>query len=163
MQRQPLPNAASDLVELGDPTNLPNSDPEKASSPLQKLQQCWHWLEQIHPTLPPTMATAGAVPFFNALDTTILNERHTITTFMSSPFFVSFFGLATFYHILAPVCSTTKQASWILTAISSAVMSLASLPFLWAYFAGGGSVKSIRVLPHFAVVVVRFFQAYLAA
>jgi len=162
MQQQSLPNAASDLVERGDP-NLPDSDPDKASSPVQKLQQCWHWLERIHPTLPPTMATAGAVPFFNVLDTTILHERHTITMFMSSPFSLSFFGLAVFFHVIAPVCSTAKQVSWILTTISSAVMSLASLPFVWAYFAGGGNVKNIKVLPHFAVVVVRFFQAYLAA
>ncbi|KAF8224851.1 hypothetical protein L208DRAFT_1409445 [Tricholoma matsutake] len=80
-----------------------------------------------------------------------------------SPFFLSFLGLAASYHIMAPGCSNTKQASWILSAIASTVMTLASLPFLWAYFSGGASVSSIRVLPHFAVVVVRFFQAYLAA
>lgn len=109
------------------------------------------------------MATVGAVLYMNALYTTFLNERQTITMFLSSPFSLSFLGLVVSYHIMAPGCSNTKQVSWILTAISSAVMSLASLPFLWAYFSSGASVKSIRMLPNFAVLVVRFFQAYLAA
>jgi hypothetical protein len=43
----------------------------------------------------------------------------------------------------------------------SAFMTLASMPFLWAYFLGGGGVKTMRVLPQFAVFVVRFFHAYL--
>jgi hypothetical protein len=43
----------------------------------------------------------------------------------------------------------------------SAFMTLASMPFLWAYFSGGGGVKTMRVLPQFAVFVVRFFHAYL--
>lgn len=42
-------------------------------------------------------------------------------------------------------------------------MSVASLPFLWDYFLGGGSVKHIRALPVFAISVNRFFQSYLAA
>jgi hypothetical protein len=161
MPLETLPNTASRAHDRSDP-NLPNPDPVKLFS-VQKLQRCLQRLERIHPTLPPTMATAGVVPFFNALHTTFLNERLTITTFLSSPFFLSFVGLAASYHIMAPVCSTNKQASWILTAISSVVMSVASIPYLWAYFSGGGSLKNIRVLPHFAAVVVRFFQAYLAA
>jgi hypothetical protein len=131
-------------------------------SSVQKAKQCWQRLERLHSTLPLTMATAGAVPI-NALDMTFFAERQWIMTFISSPFFLSFIGLAASYHVMAPMCATSKQASWVLTAISSAVMSIASLPFLWVYFTDGGNVKSIRVLPHFAVIVVRFFQAYLTA
>jgi len=96
------------------------------------------------------------VPFVNVL----FNEHMHMLLF--SPFFLSFLGLAMSYHLMALLCPTTKQASWILTTISSGVMSLASMPFLWAYLTGGG-MKSIRVLPQFAVSVVRFFQAYLTA
>ncbi|KAG5644443.1 hypothetical protein DXG03_008538 [Asterophora parasitica] len=76
---------------------------------------------------------------------------------------VSFLGLVISFHLLAPHFKTTKQVAWILTTLSSATMSLASLPFLRDYLASGGSVKSVSAMPALAITANRFFQAYLAA
>ncbi|KAF8800051.1 hypothetical protein BYT27DRAFT_7227575 [Phlegmacium glaucopus] len=70
--------------------------------------------------------------------------------------------LSTSYYRLSPRYSTTKQSAWILTTISSAVMTLASLPFLYDYFSNGGSVKYVRTVPNLSVAANRFFQSYLA-
>lgn len=83
---------------------------------------------------------------------------------ITSSFTLSFLGFVTAFYLFSPYFAPTKQTSWILTAISSATMSLASLPFLWDFLANGGSVQHVRTsLPVFAVWVNRFFQAYLAA
>jgi hypothetical protein len=81
----------------------------------------------------------------------------------SSPFLMSFMGLVLSFFFASPRYPATKQTSWILTTISSFVMSVASFPFLWDYCIGGGSVKHIRTLPVFAISINRFFQSYLAA
>lgn len=57
--------------------------------------------------------------------------------------------------------TTAKQSAWILTTISSAIMTLASLPFLYDYFSNGGSVKYVRVMPSLSIAANRFFQSYL--
>ena len=66
------------------------------------------------------------------------------------------------FYRLAPRYPTDKQSAWILTTISSAVMTLASIPFLYDYFSNGGSVKYIRIIPNLSITVSRFFQSYLA-
>jgi len=66
------------------------------------------------------------------------------------------------FYRLAPRYPTAKQSAWILTTISSAVMTLASIPFLYDYFSNGGSVKYVRIIPNLSVTVSRFFQSYLA-
>jgi len=66
------------------------------------------------------------------------------------------------FYRLAPRYPTAKQSAWILTTISSAVMTLASIPFLYDYFSNGGSVKYVRTIPNLTVTVSRFFQSYLA-
>jgi hypothetical protein len=104
---------------------------------------------------------AGAKNFLDVLDAKSLDDA--ILGYISSPFFISLLALATSYHILAPLFPTVKQKSWILTAITSAVMSMGSLPFLWDYFVGGCSVKNVRMASTFSVIAVRYFQAHLAA
>lgn len=74
---------------------------------------------------------------------------------------VSCIILSTSYYKLSPRWSNAKQSAWILTTISSAIMSLVSLPFLYDYFVNGGNVKYIRTLPNFAIAANRFFQSYL--
>jgi len=66
------------------------------------------------------------------------------------------------YYRLAPRYPTAKQSAWILTTISSAVMTLASIPFLYDYFSNGGNVKYVRMIPNLSVTISRFFQSYLA-
>jgi hypothetical protein len=99
--------------------------------------------------------------FFQVLDEASI--RDVTLTSIGSPFFLSFIALATFYHVLAPLYPNVKQASWILTTITSAVMTITSVPFLWDYFVGGWSVKNVRSLPMLSVTAVRFFQAHLVA
>ncbi|KAJ3860944.1 hypothetical protein EV359DRAFT_74931 [Lentinula novae-zelandiae] len=56
---------------------------------------------------------------------------------------------------------TSKQVAWIITTTASFVMTIASLPFVWDYFAGRGDVKRVGAFPELAVPANRFFQAYL--
>lgn len=84
-------------------------------------------------------------------------QRSLLATF---PFFLAFFAV---YHLLCPVYTTSKQLSWILTTVTSAIMTIASLPFLWRYFTSGGSVTSIPALSWLAEAANRLFQAYLIA
>jgi hypothetical protein len=104
---------------------------------------------------------AGARHFLDMVDAVSL--RDATLMYLSSPSFLSCLALATFYHVLAPIFPNVKQSSWILTTLTSAVMSIVSMPFLWDYFVGGWSVKSVRTLPILSVTAVRFFQAHLAA
>jgi len=71
--------------------------------------------------------------------------------------------LLVIYHLLAPLYTTPKQLSWILTTVASAGMTVASLPFIWDYLSSGGNVQSVRTLPLWSHTVMRFFQAYLTA
>ncbi|KAG2151632.1 uncharacterized protein EDB93DRAFT_1138740 [Suillus bovinus] len=75
-------------------------------------------------------------------------------------FLYSFLALITAYHVFAPLCSTVKQRSWILTTISSAAMSLTSLPLFVHYLSSGGDLTGIRSTP-WTESTGRFFQAYL--
>ena len=104
---------------------------------------------------------AGAKHLFDLVDAASLRDA-TLGS-LSSPFVLSLLALATSYHVIAPAFPNVKQASWILTTITSATMSITSLPFLWDYFAGGWSVRNVRTLPMLSVTVVRFFQAHLTA
>lgn len=104
---------------------------------------------------------AGERLFFELIDEASI--RDVTLTSIGSPFFLSFVALSTFYHVLAPLYPNAKQASWILTTITSALMTITSVPFLWDYLVGGCSVKNVRSLPMLSVTAVRFFQAHLAA
>ena len=95
----------------------------------------------------PPLATSNTPPW-------------SFTATMGSILFSCVF-LSMSYYRLAPRYPAVKQSAWILTTISSAIMTLASIPFLYDYFSNGGSVKYVRVIPNFSVTVSRFFQAYL--
>jgi hypothetical protein len=86
-----------------------------------------------------------------------------LTTVMSSTFIPSLIALSLAYRLISPFYTSHKQLAWILTSVSSAVMTLTSIPFLWDYVASGGSVKSVPTLAPLAVAANRFFQAYLTA
>ncbi|KAJ3732748.1 hypothetical protein DFJ43DRAFT_294076 [Lentinula guzmanii] len=77
----------------------------------------------------------------------------------------SFLALILVYHIFARPSGFTsaKQVAWIITTAASFIMTIASVPFVWDYFAGRGDVKCVRAFPELAVVANRFFQAYLLA
>lgn len=77
-------------------------------------------------------------------------------------FLYSFLALIVSYHIFAPLCSTVKQRSWILTTISSAAMSLSSLPLFFHYVSSRGDLREIKSTP-WTENTGRFFQAYLVA
>lgn len=77
-------------------------------------------------------------------------------------FLYSFLALITAYHIFAPLCSTLKQQSWILTTISSAAMSLSSLPLFFHYVSSRGDLRGIKST-FWTESTGRFFQAYLVA
>ncbi|KAG1856372.1 hypothetical protein DFJ58DRAFT_784822 [Suillus subalutaceus] len=77
-------------------------------------------------------------------------------------FLYSFLALIVAYHIFAPLCSTVKQRSWILTTISSAAMSLSSLPLFLHYVGSRGDLRGIRSTL-WTESASRFFQAYLVA
>ncbi|KDQ51847.1 hypothetical protein JAAARDRAFT_198723 [Jaapia argillacea MUCL 33604] len=83
--------------------------------------------------------------------------------YTSRVFIPSLLGFITLYHLLAPLYSSPKQLSWILSTISSAAMTLASLPFVWDYLLSGGDVGSVRTFPALAYSATRFFQAYLVS
>ncbi|KAG2346404.1 hypothetical protein BDR05DRAFT_981505 [Suillus weaverae] len=61
-------------------------------------------------------------------------------------FLYSFLALIVAYHIFAPLCSTVKQRSWILTTISSAAMSLLSLPLFFHFVSSRGDLRGIKDL-----------------
>lgn len=77
-------------------------------------------------------------------------------------FLYSFLALIVAYHIFAPLCSTVKQRSWILTTISSAAMSLSSLPLFFRYASSRGDLREIKSTL-WTENTGRFFQAYLVA
>lgn len=77
-------------------------------------------------------------------------------------FLYSFLALIVAYHIFAPLCSTVKQRSWILTTISSAAMSLLSLPLFFHFVSSRGDLRGIKSTL-WTESTGRFFQAYLIA
>ncbi|KIK73825.1 hypothetical protein PAXRUDRAFT_177398, partial [Paxillus rubicundulus Ve08.2h10] len=81
----------------------------------------------------------------------------------STVFLCSFFALVALYHLLAPRCTTTKQRSWILTTLSSAVMSVCSLPLFFEYTRASADWKNVSTSGVYTNSVARFFQAYLIA
>jgi hypothetical protein len=84
--------------------------------------------------------------------------------FLNSTIFVpALFAFIVLYHLLAPLYSTPKQLSWILTTTSSAVMTISSIPFFVDFITNGGNVADVRLSPVFAYAANRIFQAYLIA
>ncbi|KIJ16003.1 hypothetical protein PAXINDRAFT_168656, partial [Paxillus involutus ATCC 200175] len=81
----------------------------------------------------------------------------------STAFLCSFFALVVLYRLLAPRCTTTKQRAWILTTLSSAVMSVCSLPLFFEYTWASGDLKNLSTSTIYTESVARFFQAYLIA
>jgi hypothetical protein len=90
------------------------------------------------------------------------NTPWSSTTTASSIIFSCIIFSMSFYRLAPTHYPSVKQSAWILTAISSAVMSLASLPFLYDYLSNGGDVKSIRDIPNLSLAACRFFQSHLA-
>ena len=80
---------------------------------------------------------------------------------LRSSFVPAVFTLCSIYHLLAPLYTTPKQLSWILTTVVSATMTLVSIPFVWDYASSGGDVKSVRTLATLTYTTSRVFQAYL--
>ena len=78
---------------------------------------------------------------------------HTLT-------FEFFVALVLLYHILAKEFKTPKQHSWILTTLSSFIMTFVSLPFVLDLVTTG-SVSGVQVHAHLAYLACRFFQTYL--
>ena len=88
-------------------------------------------------------------------------DKHFPTVALSSPFSLSCFGLALSFLMLKSRYSTAKKRSWIITTMASGIISLASLPFLWDFLSTRGSVRNVRASPRYAILINRFFQAYL--
>lgn len=69
------------------------------------------------------------------------------------------------YRTIAPRFETEKQRAYVLSTLSSATMTLASLPFVYGYLTGG--IERMWYLGnngwtrHLADVVVAFFGTYL--
>ena len=74
-----------------------------------------------------------------------------------------FLALCAIYRRLEPSWSTSRQHAWVLTTLTSALMTLVSIPLLADYLSSGGDVKSVRALPILTYTTCRFFQAYLLA
>lgn len=81
----------------------------------------------------------------------------------STAFWVSFVLLVAAYAALSFRCTTIKQRSWVLTTLSSAAMSLCSLPLVVQYACAKGQLKHLSIPPVVTDSAGRFFQAYLIA
>jgi hypothetical protein len=81
----------------------------------------------------------------------------------SKTFVPALLAFCAIYHLLAPLFTTPKQLSWILTTVASAIMTLVSIPFMWDYVLSGGDVKRVRTLSTLTYTTTRFFQAYLVS
>ena len=81
----------------------------------------------------------------------------------STAFWVSFVLLVATYFISASHCTTVKQRSWILTTLSSALMSLFSLPLVVQFARARGQLQHVSIPPVLTDSIGRFFQAYLIA
>ena len=95
--------------------------------------------------------------------TIALPSLQSLTFTRSTPFYVALVVLVVAFHLCTHRCATVKQRSWILTTISSAVMSIASLPLAWEYLASGFDLMSVQGSNMWTYCASRFFQAYLIA
>ncbi|KAJ3810558.1 hypothetical protein F5876DRAFT_41575, partial [Lentinula aff. lateritia] len=104
------------------------------------------------------MFWSSSILSFYDRDISVPSGRIQCVTFLSS-----FLVLILVYHVFARPSGFTspKQVAWIITTTASFVMTIASLPFVWDYFAGRGDVKRVGAFPELAVPANRFFQAYL--
>ncbi|KAI5989816.1 hypothetical protein F5J12DRAFT_922845 [Pisolithus orientalis] len=68
--------------------------------------------------------------------------------FHSTAFQSALVALTLAFYLSSPYLPTVKQRSWILTTISSAVMSIASLPLAYDYLSSYGDITRIRTLQH---------------
>ncbi|KAJ3929196.1 MAG: hypothetical protein NXY57DRAFT_439722 [Lentinula lateritia] len=104
------------------------------------------------------MFWSSSILSFYDRDISVPSGRIQCFTFLSS-----FLVLILVYHVFARPSGFTssKQVAWIITTTASFVMTIASLPFVWDYFAGRGDVKRVGAFPELAVPANRFFQAYL--
>jgi len=103
-------------------------------------------LSPVAATFPPAMIT-------------FLSNMSRMAT--STAFWVSVVLLVVVYLCLQPRCSTIKQRSWVLTSVSSAAMSLFSLPLVLQFAIARGQLKHVPVYSLATDSVGRFFQAYL--
>ncbi|KAI6041089.1 hypothetical protein EDC04DRAFT_3089340 [Pisolithus marmoratus] len=83
--------------------------------------------------------------------------------FHSTAFQSSLVALTFAFYLCSPRLPTVKQRSWILTTISSAVMSIASLPLAYDYFSSYGDITRVQQSNMWTYCASRFFQAYLTA
>lgn len=90
---------------------------------------------------------------------TFLSNMSRLAT--STAFWVSFVLLVVSYLLLATRCTTIKQRSWVLTTLSSAAMTLFSLPLVVQFAAARGQLKHVSIPPVLTDSAGRFFQAYL--
>ncbi|KAJ7491052.1 hypothetical protein FB451DRAFT_1552588 [Mycena latifolia] len=67
------------------------------------------------------------------------------------------------YHALQNQYTTQKQRSWIITAFSSATMSLGSAPFFLDVLLSRGDVTALRPRLELAALICRTFQGFLIA
>lgn len=81
----------------------------------------------------------------------------------SKVFIFNLFTFIAIYYALAPFYSTSKQRAWILTAVSSALMTIASAPYVWEYLISGGEITGLRIHRQLSTATCRVFQAYLIA
>ncbi|KAJ7778975.1 hypothetical protein B0H16DRAFT_1500648 [Mycena metata] len=105
--------------------------------------------------------SAAAPPVFSLVNLPLPVSLSTTPVFVPA-----FLTLCASYPALSPFFPSTRQRAWILTTIASAVMTLASLPFVRDYalaLRAGGGVADVQLRTPAAVAVNRFFQAYLAA
>ncbi|KAI6162835.1 hypothetical protein EDD17DRAFT_1572703 [Pisolithus thermaeus] len=81
----------------------------------------------------------------------------------STAFQSALVALTLAFYLASPHFPTVKQRSWILTTISSAVMTIASLPLAYDYFSSYADITRIPQSSMWTYCACRFFQAYLIA
>lgn len=84
---------------------------------------------------------------------------------MPTVFVPSVLSLLSAYRMAATLYPIRKQRAWILTGMSSAFMTIVSLPFFWDWISGNRNMLSFGVAQEgvLAYAGSRFFQAYLIA
>lgn len=78
-------------------------------------------------------------------------------------FLPALIALLATYHLLAPCYPSRKQRAWILTTVTSGLMTLSCVPFLLDFVRGRGDVWAVRQGGEWAWTACRVFQAYLLA
>lgn len=76
-------------------------------------------------------------------------------------FRASFLLFSLAYYAIAPRYPNTKQRAWVLTALSSILMTTLSIPFLLDYLAAGADLRAVNTDSDTAYLANRAFQAYL--